>query len=93
MVPSQTTSSQEISAPWAIFLQYANHREVLLTDGAWMNEDTATRPDLLFKPRTFDRYNDAATYLRCNSVDKRAIVSRVKVQPGPSGRKFREAQS
>mgnify|MGYP000980366517 CR=1 FL=1 len=40
--------SQETSASqWAIFLQYASHRDVLSTEHAWCREDAADKP-LLF---------------------------------------------
>lgn len=68
--------------PWAIVLQYAQHREVLLTDGAWVNEETpARRPDLSLTPRTFPTEKAAETWLRsARGVDRLAFVSRLSLK-------------
>lgn len=77
---SKSERSPHETETWAIFLQYAERRNVLLTDGAWMSEASAGKPEagtsmVLYKPRFFSTRKSADEYIRAK-VGRNAYASR-----------------
>jgi hypothetical protein len=72
------TGREGRASQWAVFLQYAEHRDVLLTDGAWIRSDAPTaRPDLLLKPRLFPTRKAAEEFTHGRfGLRRHVVVSR-----------------
>jgi hypothetical protein len=70
------TGREGRASQWAVFLQYAEHRDVLLTDGAWIRSDAPTARPVLLKPRLFPTRKAAEEFTRGRFGLRHVVVSR-----------------
>jgi len=81
MTPPTTRAGAHTEGPWGVVRQFADHRCMMLTDGAWIREGScSSRPDLLLTPRIFPT-RKAAEDWKCANLGKQTHVYVSRIAP------------